>query len=357
MINKVIDKYDRAFESRQQKLLDFQEGERPFLVALTGPGNFYTKCNTIEDSFEANIQDFSDALDLPSDILPYLEPWFGTGLYASGFGCEYVWREDESPACHYKYNQIDEVAEINKPEKFDTGIFKMVTDAIEYFKERTNGRLPICVTDTQSAHDTATLVVNAVEVFTASYSVPDLLNDFLKKINETVIEFSKKQIELIGDCLSLPGHIMSFSTIGGFGFSISDDNLAVSSPQVNKDFLLPFDDEIGKALGGLALHSCGNWSHTMPMVAEMESIRMIDCAISKDVDPNPNEPEKVRDAFKGTDIIVQVRFGTEVEKELELLERIFDPELKLVARVSGVPEQAENQYNILNEFLKRKYGI
>ncbi len=43
---------------------------------------------------------------------------------------------------------------------------------------------------------------------------------------------------------------------------------------------LPPDDQIGAAFGGVAIHSCGNWGHTMPLVAKMKNLYMIDCTIS-----------------------------------------------------------------------------
>lgn len=356
-VKTAIDKYLKAYDQRIEKLLKFENKQLPFLVSIIGPSTFYTNCNTIEDSFAANLYDFEKALDIKSDSLPYLEPWFGTGLYANAFGCEYFWRQGDSPACHYKYKKIEDIFDVPTPDISQNPIFKMVLDAIEYFKDKTQSKLPICITDTQSPHDTATMIVDACEVFMASYSCPDQLRDFLQKITDLVIEFSNKQAGLIGECMSSPGHLMSHSGTFLEGMSISDDNLAVASPAVNKDFLLPFDEQIGKAMGSLALHSCGRWSHTMPEVAKMQSVKMIDCAISQDKDPCPNEPEQVREAFKGTDIVTQVRIGTDMQKEMELVKRIFDPDLRLVVRVSINQGDGRKEYDALNSQLKKLYGV
>lgn len=354
-ISEVVDKYEKIKARRIGKIEDFQSGKRPYLVSMTGSSTFYHNCNSIEDSFNANIADFENALDIPSDTLPHLEPWFGTGVYAEAFGCEYFWRQDESPAVRYAYKTLDEVKQIKKPSWRDGTIFKMVLDAIAMFKDRTEGRLPIALTDTQSAHDTATLILDATEVFVASYSDPETLRHFLGVINSLIIEFSRVQAERIGDCLALPGHIMSCSAVKGKGISISDDNLAVASPKVNEEFLLPYDDQLGEAFGGVAIHSCGNWGHSMNLVAKMKNIMMIDCAIA--ADPNPTLPEAIRDSFEKTNIIVQVRVGAEVEKIIGLLDRLWSADLRLIVRMTTAEAgQEERQYTIVNDFLREKYG-
>ncbi len=356
-IKKVIDKYKRVEQKRLPGVIDFHNGDRPYLVCVSGPATFYTQCNTIEQSFNANINDFNIALDFSSDTIPYLEPWFGTGTYAQAFGSEYLWREGESPACHYKYHNIEEVRDIVKPDIKDGHIFKMVLDAIAYFRDKTQSSLPMCITDTQSAHDSATLILDAVEVFTASYSDPELLHGFLDKINRLIVEFTHAQIDALGECLVKPGHIMSATANVLKGISISDDNLAVGSPMVNEKFMLPYDDKLGETFGGVAIHSCGNWAHTMPIIARSPFVNMIDCAISPDIDPNPNDPALVREAFKGTNKIVQVRIGGDVDENIEYVKQICDKDIRLVVRVSGNVDKNQSQYDTVNSFLKKFYGI
>lgn len=356
-VDKIIQKYERIKDSRLKRLLDFHNGNFPYLIAIDKPCSFYTNCRTIEDSFRSNLQDFEDALELSSDSLPFLEPWFGTGSYAQAFGSPYFWRDNESPACHYKYKKINEVADITKPTVKQGEIFKLIIDAISYFRNQTNSKLPICISDTQSAHDTATLILDAVEVFEASYTNPDILHSFLAKINQLIIEFTRLQFLAIGNCLAVPGHIMASSYVGGNGFSISDDNLAVSSPQVSEKFLIPYDELLGNEFGGLAIHSCGNWTHAMPLVSKMKSVKMIDCAISPEVDPNPNTPELVKKIFKNTNIIVQVRIGQNVDQEIKFVERVWDKDVRLVVKIAGDANNSLHQYQLVDSCLKNMYKL
>jgi len=237
-VDRIIDTYEALRERRLPGILEFLAGRRPYLIHLTAPCEIYANCNSIRECFENGLADLAAALEVCCDCLPFLEPWFGTGAYAEAFGCEYLWREGESPACHYAWHKIEELRDVRKPDPSEGSILRMVLEAIEYFKERTKGRLPICLTDTQSPHDTATLILDAVEVFTAGYTEPETLGRFLQAITDLIIEFSRQQARALGDCLVLPGHIISSSVRQGSGISVSDDNLAVVSPAVAEQFLL-----------------------------------------------------------------------------------------------------------------------
>jgi hypothetical protein len=361
-IQSIIDKYETLKEKRLPKLIDFSEGRCPYLVSIEAGFTRYSCCNSIEQNFNANIFDFEKTLDCPSDTLPNLEPWFGTGIFAEAFGCKYFSRESECPAVYYAYHSIDEIRKIQKPKISDGIFFKMVLEAIDYFKDKTNGRLPICITDTQSASDTASLILDASEFFIACYTHPEVVKRFLNIINELIIEFSQKQVELIGDCLVLPGRILSSSinaNHGGKGITIADDNLAVSSPKLNAEYFLPLDDKLGEVFGGVAIHSCGNWGHTMPLLLQMKNLTMVDCKISSSLDPTPTAPEDIRDALKGTNIAVQVTLKNDVESDFDLLDRICSPDLRLIARFLNLNDGADDiqsTYDKVKQLLQKKYG-
>ncbi len=359
-IQNLIDLYEAARDRRLPRLLDFWQGRLPYLVSVEAGFTRYASCSSIEENFQANLYDFEKTLACPSDTLPNLEPWFGTGLFAEAFGCRYFWREGDAPAVHYAYHTIDEIREITKPDISSGKIFALILAAIAYFKERTQGRLPMCLTDTQSASDTATLILDASEFFIACYTDPGIAHRFLQIINDLTIEFSRKQAEAIGDCLVLPGRIIAASlpaSQGGTGITIADDNLAVASPKINAEFFLPLDDQIGQAFGGAAIHSCGNWGHTIPLLRRWKNLTMIECKISSPMDPNPTPPQQVREALQGTGIAVQVTLNTDVERDFDLLDRLAAPGLPLIVRfLNDGTGDIQSRYDLVNRRLQKIYG-
>ncbi len=341
------------------RLTAFSRGEQPYLVVQTAPKGVCQKCNTIKEIYQEEIKFFGLQLHLKSDYLPYLEPWMGTGIYANAFGCKYVWRQGEAPGVHYRFQKIEEITQLQEVRIEDSPVMTQVLKAIAYFRKETRGLLPIALTDTQSANDTATLVLNATEVFTGCYTEPKIIHRFLQAINNLIIKFSQVQMEAIGTApLARPGHIM-VSEPSWSGISISDDNLAVVSPEIGREFCLKYDQELADVFGGIAIHSCGRWQHLMPDVARMRNIVQVDCAIHRDNDPNPNDPEIVRDAFAGSGIAVKVRGPAAVEPWYEILPRMVHPNLRLIVQTldSGDTEKASQNYDALNRFLAKLYQL
>lgn len=353
---KVVDSYQKIRGDREKAAEKFLSGERPYMIYQTPETSIYNNIRTPEDCFCANIEYIQKAVMVLSDDLPFIEPWFGTGVFANMYGCPYVWREGMTPAVHYRYKSIEEIKGIKKPCWENGEITSLILDTIRYFKSKTGNELPIVWTDTQSASDTATLILDASEVFIGCMIEPETMMDFMKGINKLIIEFSQVQAELIGDALVKPGHIM-ISNKGFRGMAISDDNMAVASPAINEQFNLPLDEEIGKAMGGIAIHSCGSWAHTMVKIKEkVPSCTAIDCAVDLTMDPNPNDPEKVRDAFAGSGITVHARMTGETGEMLETVKRLFHKELKLIIRPQFIDMQtAERNYFELDKLLHDLY--
>jgi len=352
-IKKVVDRYQAVRAEREVKIRDLLAGRRSYLIFQTPGGNVWGDTRTPSDCFARNLQYIADSLEVPSDHLPVLEPWFGTGVYANIFGCPYVWRDGEAPAVHYRYHTLDEVKGLPKPRWEDSELAQLVLRTIDYFKSKTGDALPIVWTDTQSAHDTATLILDASEVFLNCLIEPEATLDFMRTINEVIIEFSRVQADRIGKALLHPGHIM-LSGPGFRGMSISDDNLAVGSPDVNTRFNLPLDEEIGRAMGGVAIHSCGRWDHTMDKLkANVPSCVAIDLALDKVSDPNPNEPEAVRDALAGAGIPVIVRMTGETEEMVKVVKRVMHPQLKMIVHPAFIDlPAARRNYETLEGLLK-----
>ncbi len=355
---KLIDRHEERRQQRQQQLSRFLEENRTgFLIVQHPPGNIWTACNSVDEVCRNNIEYFRDCLQVDwTDDLPYLTPWVGTGVYANAFGCEYVWRDDNAPHVHYRYHRIEEVCGIEYPDYRKSPIMTMVLDCIDCLKERTHGKLPIALTDTQSAFDTATLILDACELFSACYEDEQTVVDFMQKINDLIIEFSRVQIERIGpELVARPGHQM-VSVAGGPGISVSDDNLAVSSPPINRKFALPLDQQLADAFGGIALHSCGVWTHTMPMLREMSNVQVVECAVGEGAsDPNPNSPADVRRALAGSSIIAKTRLGDDIDKALTVLDELADRRLKLVVEIGYDEENAERNYRLIEEKLQNIY--
>ena len=354
---KILSSYETARSDRSRKTEQFLSGERPYLIFQFPDAKIWEDIRTPEQCFNENLSHVRNSLLVPSDHLPVLEPWFGTGVYANMYGCDYVWRDGEAPAVYYKYHKLEEVKNIKKPRWQDSEIAALVLDTIRYFKSQTGEAIPIVWTDTQSASDTATLILDACEVLASCLTNPETVMQFMQSINQLIIEFSQVQTELIVKASIFPGHIFLSHALMN-GLSVSDDNISVVSPRVNRQFNLPLDNAIGQAMGGVAIHSCGKWTQTMKLIKECAPTCLaIDCAVDKDVDPDPNDPEQVREAMQGSGIWLHVRMTGQTERVLATVKKLLHPDLKLVIHPSFIDlPTAERNYAELDSLIGEFYN-
>ena len=248
-MGRIVELFEQRRAERERRIADFFRDTRPgFLIVQRPEFTVYSHCNTIADICTHNRQYLEQWVQVEhTDELPYLEPWMGTGVYANAYGCPYHWRENDSPHVLYRYHHIEEAAAAPYPDWRESEIMNRVLVCIDALKEMTGGRIPISMTDTQSPYDTATLILEATELFAACYEAPAAVAAFLDRLTDLIIEFSRVQAERIGSGLrACPGHIFHGSpTLSGL--AVSDDNLAVGSPAINAQFALPADERISSA--------------------------------------------------------------------------------------------------------------
>ena len=307
------------------------------------PGKSYVAARTPQESLEIQLDTIDAQMRLGRAPVPYLEPWFGVGIYANAFGASVLWNEGESSATHYIYFNETDAGKIGEPD-FNAQLPRLVMDGIDYFLEQTQGRIPISCTDTQSAFDSASLMWDSTSFFESMFTSPEVVHHVLNRINQAILTFSQQQIDRIGGALAQPGHIM-LSARGGPGFSVSDDNIVMISGEHYTEFSAPYNAQLAERFGGLAVHSCGNYERQLDALAATPGIRLIDGAFSKTLDPNPNlQYELFRDRLKGSGIMLQARMHTDWT---EILPRLYAPDLRLIAAIpapeAGTPADSNRR--------------
>jgi hypothetical protein len=302
-----------------------------------------------QQSLERQLDAFILAMKLKSDfIFSYLEPWHGVGVYANIFGCAVNWNDFDAPQTKPIYHHIDEVQKLYHPDILKAELPQMILETIRYFRKVTYDQLDISLTDTQSPNDSASLIMDTSEFFANSLSDMERLAPFMDLVTQVMIEFSEMQFETIGPKASRPGHIM-LSSPNLPGISISDDNMAVISKRSYTNSALPYNSKLGDHFGGISIHTCGDFSHNFDVVKQVKNLVVMDCALAG-VDPQPNNPKKLAEAFAGSGIILKCRVGADPEcwKGLEDLVR---PDLKLMLQVSsdGDVRKSEHMYESLKQ--------
>ena len=308
-----------------------------------------------ETALEAWLDNMDTNSRLHGDVgFTYMEPWAGVPVFANAFGAKLFWNGKDDVQSAPCYFDVDEVANVPMPKTGDCELMQMVLEYIRYFKEQTHGLIPMSLTDTQSPCDTASLILDPCELFAASLDEPESLTDFMAKITRCIGDFSEMQMELIGeDLLSAPGHMMISST-GRKGIALSDDNLAVISPDSFAVIGTPWNAELSRRFGGVAIHSCGLVTHNTPQVLSLPDLREFDCKVT---DFEPNDAEKLAGQFKDRSAILKVCIYP--DEDNSRLIPLLRSDVKLIIEVftRGTVDECNRQYDRAAAFVHEHYRL
>ncbi len=331
------DQFNQFKAEKDATLLEFVKSTKPWndvpIVVLPPVDIWGSVSSDRVQSLEHQLDAFITAMQLKSDFaFTYLEPWHGVGVFANIFGCPVNWYDFDAPQTLPIYHSLDDLEGLKYPDILKAELPQMILESIRYFRSVTHDQLDISLTDTQSPNDSASLILDTSEFFAASLSDMERLGPFMDLLTSVMIEFSEMQLEAMGPRASRPGHIM-LSSPSLPGIAVSDDNMAVISKRSYANSALPYNSRLGEHFGGIALHTCGDFSQNFDVVKQVKNLVVMDCALAG-VDPQPNNPKKLAEAFAGTGIILKAKLGAG-EEYWQGLEDLIRPDLKLILQFSS----------------------
>ena len=293
------------------------------------PQVFSGGCKDMKHSLALQLAGLQASMDFEADIPNFLEPWYGIGITASAFGATYVWEDDGAPAIAAPFKSVDQALQQEIVPIDQTEIGRHTLDMIEYFLEQTRGKIPMSMTDTQSALNAASFLIETNSFYMELVDNPEGMKKLLSLITDLTLDFSNKQKELIGDALVMPGH--GFPSARCFeGIGMSTDVMLTISDELFKTFEVPCQEKLGNAFGGAVFHSCGNWSNKIESVKTISNLLMVDGAFSHETDPDANPVEPFKNAFVDTDVIVNARIVGDKETILEQVNTLWSSGSRLI---------------------------
>lgn len=314
-------------------------------------------CRDMKQSLEWQLGAMMESIKYKMDIPNFLEPWYGIGTVASAFGIDYSWPEGQAPVVNYAFRNVEEALQFECMPVEETAIGIHTLNMIDYFLEKTGGSLPMSVCDSQSPLNVATSLIHVDDFLMDLFMNPEGVLQFLERIAGLIIDFYRKQEEIIGDCLVKPGH--GFASSRYFqGNGYSDDMIHMLSPDLYQSCIQPSFVTAGAAFGGGAFHSCGDWSKFAHMVKSIPGLVAADGAFSVETDPDPNPCEPFAEAFAGTGIVLNARMVGDVDTIWQSISELWRPGMKLTAvSYCKTPEEQASAYNLIHEICNGKIQV
>lgn len=315
------------------------------------PQVFSYGCKDMKLSLALQLSALQESMKYAADIPNFLEPWYGIGIVASAFGVEYEWPQGQAPIVKPPLKSVQEALSFDLKPIEETAIGKNALAMIEYFINKTKGKIPISLTDTQSPLNTASLIIDNNSLFMSFFDCPDDLEKLLQVITDLLINFTKKQIDLIDGSLVYPGHGFASSTVFK-GLGMSDDVILMLSENQFLDFESQFLSKAGQPFGGVAFHSCGNWSPKADAVKNISNLVMVDGAFSAQTDPNPNLTEPIKDTFTGSNVIINARMVGPEEIVFEKAKQLYKHGMELIiVTYCKTPDEQKSLYEKIHSLI------
>ncbi len=205
---------------------------------------------------------------------------YGTTILPSLFGVEIFYMGEEHdtlPASHPLpggAEGIRALLDAGVPE-LDRGWGARVFDTAAFFREKLapypklSEYVRIYHPDLQGPLDLAEMIWGS-EIFLAFYDQPELVKSFLALLTETYRRFMRRWDA------EFPAREGRFCAHWGFGYAgrilLRDDSAMNLSPEMYREFALPFDRQLLGEFGGGVVHFCGRGDHYIADLATVPDL-------------------------------------------------------------------------------------
>ena len=271
--------------------------------------------------------------DIPDDdYIPFLHPWYGTGVLASAFGLPII--------CHPKADPAADVATMKVPEEIDaltlpvpgeSGTMPIVVEVLDYF--RAHSDLPVVFTDCQGPLATALQIVGYDKYCYWMQDDPARIHKLMGMVTDALIAWVKFQKARAGLPLTGASYPLSIKLPEGQGgIWFAEDDSIIMSAGLYREFIRPYNERLLAAFGGGCIHYCGNSTQNIENYCRTKGLT----AINNFTLDNIGAAAKVRHALRENGIVYMVCDFAPADRRLEdyyreLLKAMDGPEGLIIA--------------------------
>jgi len=271
-------RYGDEIERRKRRLRDFWKGKdigRPplsFVPYSLEPRQIFDDANL---QFEKAARYFSMIMELPGDNVPVFWPDMGTISLVSVFGGELIKESDgQNQWIKPAFSSLEDVRNLEPPDVM-SGLVKEEFDRCRRWRDITDGFGYVAPPDIQGPVGNAILAIKQEEFFIGMYTEPELAHKLLRLCTNVILEVLSVYRKEFGDSF-IPVTWPYVWIPEGMGISLTQDSLPLLSPRLYREFELPYVKEIARKTGGVFMHCCGQFEHSLEEIKEIPGLIGID---------------------------------------------------------------------------------
>jgi len=190
-----------------------------------------------------------------------------TGWLPEVFGCRTRWWAGRPCFPEPLFNDPKRIDDL-KPHFEGSKLYRAALEQMRFFRRIVGDRIPVTMPDLQSPVDVASMIMDTTPLVYAMMDDPKRVHALLRMITDATIAACRAfRREMATDW---PANQLGWWTPRGI--FMSDDLLAVLSPDLYREFAVPYNEALGEEFGGVALHSCGRILHNLENVAGTKGI-------------------------------------------------------------------------------------
>jgi len=263
---------------------------------------------------------------MDDDFIPAFFPGCRQATIPNMFGAAEVVVEDDV-TCTKILWEISDIAKLSEPSMAPGTVAHEWLALEKFVLEETESRLPIHVTDMQGPADVCGQMWGYENLLTCAYEDPGAYHRLLAKVTEAFVMFWDAQRKAAGDRF-VGTHLWGWNWVPpDAGASLSADSLVMLSPDFYREFYQPHLETIAKRFGGLAVHSCGDFSQVVPAMCATPGLKAVHCG-----------QMKLDDILKaGMDDRALVILGSPQEKAQQVFDLIRENKMRVDLSISIKP--------------------
>lgn len=285
-VKRLLDEVDELFPPERLKkskarITAIWKGERPpdrypvtyYPVSF----EYYNDVHTPEERLRRSLDEFVIHGKLKDDFIPSLFPGCRQATIPNMFGAPEVVKGNDFTCEKIIHTPADIDA---LPEAVITkgSIAEQWLRMQEYFVEQTEGRIPVHVTDMQGPVDVCGQMWGYDDLFLCALTEPERYHALMTKVTDAFLLLWRRQREVAGDSF-LGTHLFGWNWVpSDNGVTVSADSLVMVSPDFYDEFYKPYFVKLGTGFGGTVIHSCGNFSQTIPPLMRTPGVKGINAA-------------------------------------------------------------------------------